>query len=49
MESALNSAQSYETRFSIFLAKIFFIAGKSKKKISIFGKKYLGYLLELGR
>ena len=38
--SALNSAQSYEARFSIFCPQIFFIAGQIKKKISIFGKKY---------
>ena len=39
LKSALNSAQSYEARFSIFLTKIFLLQVKVKKK-SVFWKKY---------
>ena len=48
LESALNSAQSYEARFSIFCAKFFFdifIVGQIKKKKSVFLEKNI-FLLE---
>ena len=43
--SALNYAQSYEARFSIFCPQFFFIAGQIKKK-SVFLEKKNIFLLE---
>ena len=40
MESALNSTQSSEARFSIFLIKYFFIAGQSQKNQYFWKKIY---------